>query len=63
MFDSLKKELKSKLIFQFMKNIKKPQYLKILQFKKEIPMDSNELEMDFVDLSINEYKVYNCNSK
>ena len=63
MFDSLKKELKSKLIFQFMKNAKKPQYLEVLKFKKEIAMNSNEIEMDFVDLSMNEYKVYDCNAK
>ena len=63
MFDSLKKELKSKLKFQFMKKAKKPQYIEILKFKKEIPLDSDEIEIDFVDLSINEYKVYDCNTK
>ena len=63
MFNSLKKELKSKLKFQFMKKAKKPQYIEILKFKKEIPIDSDEIEIDFVDLSINEYKVYDCNTK
>ena len=39
MFQSLKKEVKSKLIFQFMKNAKKPQYIEILKFKKEINLN------------------------
>ena len=58
MYDCLKKEMKSKLIFQFIKNIQRPQYIEILKFKKEISPNADEIEIDFVDSSINDYKVY-----
>ena len=64
MYDCLKKEMKSKLVFQFIKNIQWPQYIEILKFKKEISPNADEIEIDFVDSSINDYKVYlETNSK
>ena len=63
MYDCLKKEMKSKLVFQFIKNIQRPQYIEILKFKKEISSNADEIEIDFVDSSINDYKVYDCNTK
>ena len=63
MFDNLKKEVKSRIIFQFMKNAKKPQYIEILKLKKEIPENFDEFEMNFVDNSMNEYKIYDCSTK
>ena len=46
-----------------MRNAKKPQYIEILKFKKEINLDSDEVEIDFFDTSINEYKIYDCHTK
>ena len=46
-----------------MKNAKKPQYIEILKFKKEINLNSDEVEIDFFDISINEYKIYDCHTK
>lgn len=63
MYDCLKKEVKSKLVFQFIKNIKRPQYIEILKFKKEISPNADEIEVDFFDSSINDYKIYDCNTK
>ena len=63
MLDNLKKEVKTKLIVQFMKNAKNPQYIKILKFKKEVPNYSDEIEIDFIDKSMNEYKIYYCTTK
>ena len=63
MFDILKKEVKAKLIFQFMKNTQKPQYLEILQNKTDIGINMDEIEINFEDSSINEYKVYYCYTK
>ena len=63
MFDCLKRKVHSKLIFQFMKKSKKPQYIEVLNLRKEIPKNQNEIEIEFVDFSINDYKVYNCKAK
>ena len=63
MFDTLKQKVKAKLIFQFMKNVKKPKYFKILKCVKDIDLNMDEIEIDFVDSSINEYKVYDCDTK
>ena len=52
MYDCLKKEVRSKLVFQFIKNIQRPQYIEILKFKKEISPNADEIEIDFVDSSI-----------
>ena len=60
MFDNLKKGVKSKIIFQFMENAKKPQYIKILKCKKEVHSKSDQIEIDFIDNSMNEYKIYDC---
>jgi len=63
MFDNLKKEKRSKIIFQFMEKAKKPQYIKILKYKKVIHSKLDQIEIDFVDNSMNEYKIYDCSSK
>ena len=62
-FDCLKREVKSKIIFQFMKNKKKPQYIEILNFKKDILDNMDKIDFDFSDLSINNYKIYDCKTK
>ena len=63
MFDVLKQKVNAKLIFQFMKNVKKPEYFKILNCKKNIDLSKDEVKIDFDDSSINEYKVYDCDTK
>jgi len=62
-FDCLKKEVKSKIVFQFMKNKQKPQYIEILNFKKNIEDNIDKISFDFSDLSINSYKIYDCKTK
>ena len=45
MFEDFKKEVKSNLVFQFMKNAIKPQYIEILNLKKDIPKNKDEIEI------------------
>ena len=56
MFDVLKQKVNAKLIFQFMKNVKKPEYFKILNCKKNIDLSKDEVKIDFDDSSINDKK-------
>ena len=44
----------------FIEDSEKPKTLQILNYKKEILKDMQELAFDLVDLSINEYKIYEC---
>ena len=60
MFDCLKRKVNAKIIIQFMKNAKKPKYLEILKYRKEIEKYVDLIDLDFIDLSINEYKIYEC---
>ena len=63
MMDITKKEVKSTLIIQFIQNIKKPQYFEIINLKKEVPENSDEIKIDFSDSNINKYNIYTCKTK
>ena len=60
MFDSLKKKVKSKLVFEFVGDTKKPLNIEIENAKTKISFNMNNITLDLIDFSINEYKVYNC---
>ena len=60
MLDCLKRKVKAKIIIQFIKNVKKPKYIEILKYKKEIGKYIEIVDIDFTDLSLNEYKIYKC---
>ena len=63
MMDISKKEVKSTLIIQFIQSCKKPQYFEIINSKKEIPENSDEIKIDFSDSNINKYNIYTCKTK
>ena len=63
MFDCLKRKVKAKIIIQFIKNVKKPKYIEILKYKKEIGKYIEIVDIDFTDLSLNEYKIYKCKTQ
>ena len=63
MFDCLKRKVKAKIIIQFIKNVKKPKYIEILKYKKEIGKYIEIVDIDFTDLSFNEYKIYKCKTQ
>ena len=60
MLDEIKYEKKAKLIFQFIEDTERPKALQILNLKKEISKDLPELAFELNDLSLNEYKIYEC---
>lgn len=60
MFSSLKKAVKSKLIFEFIEKDEKPISIEILGIKKDIPIGSSEIGIDLSDFSIDDYKIYKC---
>ena len=60
MFSSLKREVKSKLIFEFIEKDVKPISIEILGIKNDIPIDSSEIEIDLTDFIVNDYKIYEC---
>ena len=59
MFSSLKKNVKSKLIFRFIDEFR-PLYIEILNQKKVIEQNCDEVSIDLSDSSINEFKIYDC---
>ena len=60
MLDDIKTEKKASLVFEFIESSERPKALQILNYKKEILEDIQELAFDLIDLSINEYKIYEC---
>ena len=60
MLDDIKTEKKANLVFLFIEDSERPETLQILNYKKEILKDMKELAFDIVDLSFNEYKIYEC---
>lgn len=60
MFSSLKKPVKSKLIFEFIEKDTKPVSIEIFGIKNDIPLDSSEIGIDLSDFSIHDYKIYKC---
>ena len=60
MLDEKKVKVNASLIFQFMEGIEKPKEIQILNSKKEIKSNLQEIEFELIDFSINEYKVYEC---
>ena len=48
------------MIFQFLENEERPKELQILDSKKEIQSNLEELTFELIDFSINEYKIYEC---
>ena len=60
MLDEKEVKVNASLIFQFMEGIEKPKELQILNSKKEIKSNLQEIEFELIDFSINEYKVYEC---
>ena len=59
MFSSFKKYIQSKLIFKFIgKYI--PLSIEVLDQKKMIEQNLNEVSFDLTDSSINEFKIYDC---
>ena len=63
MFECLKRKVKAKIIIQFIKNVKKPKYIEILKYKKEIGKYIEIVDIDFTDLSLSEYKIYKCKTQ
>lgn len=60
MLDEIKAKVKASLIFQFLENEERPKELQILDSKKEIQSNLEELAFELIDFSINEYKIYEC---
>ena len=60
MLDEIKVKVKASLIFQFLENKERRKELQILDSKKEIQSNIEELTFELIDFSINEYKIYEC---
>ena len=60
MLDEMKVKVKASLIFQFLENEERPSELEILGSKKEIKSNLKEVQFELFDLSLNEYKIYEC---
>lgn len=60
MLDEMKVKVKASLIFQFLENEERPSELEILGSKKEIKSNLKEFQFELFDLSLNEYKIYEC---
>lgn len=60
MLDEMKVKVKASLIFQFLENEERPSELEILGSKKEIKRNLKEFQFELFDLSLNEYKIYEC---
>ena len=60
MLDSLKKPVKASLIFIFVEHLENPTAIEVLEIKKKIEKEVAQFQMEIMDLSINEYKVYEC---
>ena len=66
MFSSLKKKVESKLFFHFIEGCEKPKSIEIIGIDnaiKKVPFHSDEVKITISDLSINEFKVYQCKTK
>ena len=59
MFSSLKNKVKSKLIFKFIEKYR-PFCIEILNQKRMIEQNIDEVIIDLIDSSINEFKIYDC---
>ena len=60
MLDEMKVKFKASLIFQFLENKERPSELELLGSKKEIKSNLKEVQFELFDLSLNEYKIYEC---
>lgn len=60
MLEEIKEKQKATLIFQFLEKTERPTFVEILEYKNEIQDNTKELSFNISDLSINEYKVYEC---
>ena len=60
MLEEMKVKVEATLKFQFIEHFELPKEIQILNIKKEIDKDLPELTIELTDLSLNEYKIYEC---
>lgn len=59
MLDSLKEKVEAELIFFFIEPFENPFAIQVLKNKVEV-LKKNNIKFNIYDLSINEYKTYEC---